>query len=433
MTTPPRTPPVHARAWTPLARVAFRFAFCYFLLFILCCANVTVWEAVPLGGTRLEHLAAAPVFALAAWVGGHWLHLSGAAVQLHHTGFGDRTLDWLAAGVLVCIALLIAAVWSACARRREYATLYTWFRYALRLAVIASMFIYGGMKIVPIQIPAPSLAVLNQTVGSLSPMTLLWALLGLNPRYEMICGALEMLAGVLLLFRRTALAGTLTALVIMANVLLFDLFFDVPVKLYSAHLIVILLLLLAPDARALVRFLFLGKMSAPISEWSPRFPREWMRVSAFTFEALLVLMIGVHWPYARLMQYRQQQAMRAHPSPWVGIWHVDDSSAPLRLGFGQRVTDIVFEPDGQLSVRAEDGTLWGGADYHRDDKTIAVLLPPGPAAMMQVTAFDGAHMTLTSAAPGNAMTLHLTRVPLPEHYNLHEHRYQWTNDWGAEM
>ena len=48
----------------------------------------------------------------------------------------------------------------------------------------------------------PNLAVLNEPLGQASPLTLLWTLLGLLPMYKRVCGAAEVLGGVLILFRR---------------------------------------------------------------------------------------------------------------------------------------------------------------------------------------------------------------------------------------
>ena len=76
------------------------------------------------------------------------------------------------------------------------------------------------MKIFPLQMSPPSLAVLNEPVGNTSPMTLLWTMIGLHPGYEMLAGWFEATAASLLIFRRTALLGALLTVVIMSNVLL---------------------------------------------------------------------------------------------------------------------------------------------------------------------------------------------------------------------
>jgi hypothetical protein len=135
----------------------------------------------------------------------------------------------------------------------------------LRLTLVLSILWYASIKIFPVQIESPSLAVLNEPVGSTSPMTMLWTVLGMNPAYERVCGAIELLCALLLLWRRTALSGVLLALVVLANIVLFDVFFDVPVRLYAANLLLMALTLLAPDVRALLQFLWTQQPVTPRS------------------------------------------------------------------------------------------------------------------------------------------------------------------------
>jgi hypothetical protein len=68
-------------------------------------------------------------------------------------------------------------------------------------------------------------------------MTFLWNLISLSPVHEIICGSAEVLGGILLLYRRTALAGALFSTFVIANVVLYNFCYDVPVKLFAANLL----------------------------------------------------------------------------------------------------------------------------------------------------------------------------------------------------
>src|SRR5262249_29240551 len=63
-------------------------------------------------------------------------------------------------------------------------------------------------------------------------------------------------AGLLLFFRRTATLGALLTFGVMAHVTLMNLCFDVPVKLYSAHLTLLSLFAAAPDLPRLASVLW---------------------------------------------------------------------------------------------------------------------------------------------------------------------------------
>ena len=112
--------------------------------------------------------------------------------------------------IFVAAALAGTLVWSALdRRRRQYQTLLAWLRFLLRLSIGIAMLLYGFAKLFPEQMQPPSLAVLNEPVGQISPMTLLWTMIGSSPGYEMVCGFAEVAGGLLLLYRRTALFGAL--------------------------------------------------------------------------------------------------------------------------------------------------------------------------------------------------------------------------------
>ena len=108
-------------------------------------------------------------------------------------------------------------------------------------------------------------------------MAVLWAFIGMNPVYEILCGTAELMGGVLLLFRRTALFGALTTAFVVTNVMLYNFCFDVPVKPCSVHPLLLALFVTLPDAGQLIRFFWLHKAAAPTGIWVPPASRPWFR------------------------------------------------------------------------------------------------------------------------------------------------------------
>src|SRR5262249_43062543 len=76
---------------------------------------------------------------------------------------------------------------------------------------------------------------LVQTYGESSPMGLLWTFMGFSALYCFFGGAAEMLGGLLLTLRRTTLLGALVSAGVLANVVMLNLSFDLPLKLFSPH------------------------------------------------------------------------------------------------------------------------------------------------------------------------------------------------------
>src|SRR5580700_10448999 len=314
--------------WPLLTRISFRIAFLYFSLFVFVSRNGNLLALFPVVGGWINHwLIWLPDHA-SEWAGQHIFHLTGLAAHWHGTGSGDTALNWIENGLYVVGSVAGGLVWTLASElrrggRREYSTLHAWLRFLLRLTCGYFMLQYGLAKVFPLQMAPISIGILNEPVGNMSPMTMLWGLIGLHPMYEVFCGLAEVTGGVLILFRRTALAGALVSAFVMTNVLLYNMFFDVPVKLFAASLLLACLYLAVPDLRALFDFFWLHKPAAPAAVWVPPASRRWYRMTLrtveiiFTFGPLILIpiFIGMGWK-------QNLKAMRT-PSPLLGAWHLD--------------------------------------------------------------------------------------------------------------
>src|SRR5580693_3760934 len=93
-------------------------------------------------------------------------------------------------------------------------------------------------------------------------MGVLWASIGASPAYEIFAGCAETLAGVLLIFPRTTMLGALVCVADMTQVFMLNMTYDVPVKLFSFHLLLMAMFLLAPDFWRLADFFFRERAAA---------------------------------------------------------------------------------------------------------------------------------------------------------------------------
>ena len=170
---------------------------------------------------------------------------------------------WVMAFCLLVIATAATVVWSLLDRSREnYAELHKWFRLFVRFALAGQMIFYGMVKVIPIQMPYPSLTRLLQPFGTFSPMGVLLNSMGSAPAYEIFAGCAVVAGGLLLIVPRTATLGALISLADMIQVFMLNMTYDVPVKLFAFHLILLSCFLLAPDVPRLVRFLLLHRATS---------------------------------------------------------------------------------------------------------------------------------------------------------------------------
>jgi hypothetical protein len=307
---------------------------------------------------------------------------------------------------------------------------------------------YAIMKIFPLQMPPPSLAVLNEPVGSTSPMTLLWTAIGLHPGYEMLAGWMECTAALLLVFRRTALLGTLLTIVIMTNVLLYNLFFDVPVKLGAANVLILAVAILAPDIKTLWRLFVLHRPAILSSRWAPAMKQPYARAALFAGELAFMAFALIQFLPICASSYSEMKAALRNPSPFTGLWHIDssirhmngkDESLPVLTGLGEPMTELILEPTGMAMARAADGMLWraeASIDASKHTLTLGSGYFDGQRfdATYDVQQPDTEHLVLRplgDAATTNA-TLTLSRVQTPSHYPLLDQRFRWINEWARE-
>jgi uncharacterized membrane protein YphA (DoxX/SURF4 family) len=249
---------LEASPWTVPRIVAFRFMFAYVVLY---CFPQPL-EMVP----KLDWLAGKygeGLVHLAAWLGARLLGIE-VDPDAPGNGSGDRTIDYLLVFTDLLLATLATVVWSLIDRRRPHHRrlaegLWIYVRYVLALTMIA----YGLAKVFKSQFPFPSPARLAQPIGNTSPMGILWTFMGYSTPYNVFTGGMECLGGVLLFSRRTTTLGALVIVGVMTNVVALNFCYDVPVKLYSTHLLLLAVGLAAPDLRRLANVLILNRPTTP--------------------------------------------------------------------------------------------------------------------------------------------------------------------------
>ena len=357
------------------SRVAFRFCFVYFGLYCLLTQILTSLIALP--DTDLPTLETLwPMRPIVFWTAAHVFHLTTPLIY-QGSGSGDKTFDWVEVFCLLLIASLATVIWSVLDRRRaNYDTLHKWSRFALRILLAGQMLSYGMAKVIPMQMPYPSLAKLLEPYGQFSAMGVLWASIGASPAFETYTGCVEMLGGILLLVPRTTLLGSLVSLAAMTHVFMLNMTYDVPVKLLSFHLVLMSLLLLAPEASRLASFFFLNRTTRP-SEAAPLFrSRRANRIALAAPMLLGIWLIGkdVH----EVSKYRKQYAER---SPLYGVWDVEqmtvdgEARAPL-VSDNERWRRVIFDSPSRVSFQRMDDTFVRyGSAIDANQKTIALTKP----------------------------------------------------------
>jgi hypothetical protein len=369
---PPEEPPPH---WSVPQRIAFRFCFLYFGLYCFYTQISTALISIPnmeIG----DPSAYWPMRQIVFWIAAHLFHAKLPLVY-SGSGSGDKTFDWVMAFFLLVFSVIATAVWSVLDRRREnYVTLSKWFRVFMRFALASQMIGYGIDKVVPLQMPYPYLTRLLEPFGNFSPMGVLWASVGAAPAFETYVGCAETLAGLFLIVPRLTMAGALIALCDMTHVFMLNMTYDVPVKLFSFHLMLMALFLLAPDCQRLLNFFFRDRAVAPSAHPQLFKSRRANRI-ALAFQIVFGLwMIG-----SSLYDARDSWHTYGGGSPksaLYGVWNIDQFSidgqlrSPLVIDY-DRFRRAIFDFQERVSFQHMDDTFASfRAAINTDDKTIAL-------------------------------------------------------------
>ena len=246
--------------------------------------------------------------------------LLGVDTTYRFNGSGDTTFHYVQVLCFVLLALTATLVWSlADYKRTHYHRLYLGLRVLVRLSLGIALIGYGAAKVIPSQFPPLALHRLVQPFGDASPMGLLWSFMGASAPYTIFSGAAEMLAGLLLFFPRTTTLGALVSIGVMSHVVVLNFCYDVPVKLFSLHLLALAIFLAAPDARRLINLFVLNRTVEPALTQTVLQRPAFLR-AGFVLKILLLAGVTVSSLY---QSHSRLQAMSAK-SPLYGIWEVEE-------------------------------------------------------------------------------------------------------------
>jgi hypothetical protein len=223
--------------WNTLSKLLFRVLFTYFVLYML------LMLLNPLFETPFR------------WIGKEILKIN-YDYEVSGNGSGDHTFAYLTLFVTVILTFIIVIIWSILDRsRKSYNKLLYWFLVFLRVVLVATMLFYGFVKIFKLQFPSASLTHLLDPLGDFSPMGLAWTYMGFSKGFNVFVGFLEVLGGLLLIPRRTQTLGSFLIIGVMTQVAVMNFCYDIPVKLFSVHLVLMALVIFITDNRFLNVFI----------------------------------------------------------------------------------------------------------------------------------------------------------------------------------
>ncbi|SEN31475.1 hypothetical protein SAMN05216436_11488 [bacterium A37T11] len=277
-------------SWSGNQLFWFRSAFIFFIIM-----------SVPLQWSWFERLFAIDIFDLTYRdlyeISGYNPRIWSVPTESGRWGLASFT-DWL---IIFIIALAGAAIWSYFVRNKKtkaYNNLYYWIQVIVRYRVAAGLITFGYVKLFPVQMPAPSITVLNTEIINILSQKLYWSSVGIVTWYEVFLGFAEIFAGALMFSRRSSSLGACLTIGVLFNIFLANIYYDGGVHVYALYFVPLSLFLLIQDFPKVWQLLA-NEKDTLLNRYRPALNRT----AYYTTRGLKYLFIGIYLPFQFYIMY----------------------------------------------------------------------------------------------------------------------------------
>jgi hypothetical protein len=354
-------------SWKGYQRVAFRVAFIFFILM-----------SAPTNASWYTDLAAID------WTSLHYRDIydlarfSSGFSFVGNTIFGNSLNGYANWIITLLVAVGGAVAWSLLDRRRkEYNTLYYWLLAIVRYRAGIGIIGFGFTKLFPVQMPYPSVGILNTDFGDLTAQKIYWLSIGIVPWYQVFAGVVECVAGAMLFFRGTAAIGAALLIGALGSITYVNFAYDGGVHGYASYFVLLGSFVLAYYIPRLYNLLILEKFTIPVNHY-PSFSEPWQRytrivLKAGTIVVFIVVLFYIQWVNFAYDPYKQPSSkgvrqLRGYYN--VAEFRINNVTLPYSPLDSVRWQEVTFEKWTSLSYKVNKATVLdlsnGGGSPMRD-------------------------------------------------------------------
>lgn len=226
---------------------------------------------------------------------------------LGNTIFGSSLLGYANWITTLLIAAVGGGIWTIIVNarklpRKEYYSAWYWLRVIVRYRAGIGIIGFGFTKLLPVQMPYPSLGVLNTNFGDLTAQKIYWLSIGIVPWYQIFAGVVEVTAGALLFFRKTTTLGAILLLGALGDIVYVNFAYDGGVHVYSSYFVLLAALLLVNDIPKVWKLLVKQEDVVPVNFY-PDLSHGWLKYTRISLKSLTIfLFLGVLF-YLQLINF----------------------------------------------------------------------------------------------------------------------------------
>ena len=363
--------PAPAKAWKPWQKILFRIGVIFFVSISI--PNSPEWYNI------VFHID---------WTNLHYRDLYdiarfGSGINFFgNTLFGSTLLGYANWITTLLVSIAGGLIWTFIARarrkeRQEYNILYYWLRVVVRYRAGIGIIGFGFTKLLPVQMPYPSLGLLNTNFGDFTAQKIYWLSIGIVPWYQIFAGVVEVTAGALLFFRKTTTLGAILLFGALGDIVYVNFAYDGGVHVYSSYFVLLASFLLIDDVPRIYRLLVQEKFTVPVHIY-PAFKHRWQQfarvglktATIFVFLILLFKLQLVNFLYDPYKQPSVAGLQTLRGNYNVTEFRINNRLIPYSPIDSVRWQEVTFEKWTTLTYKVNKPVLIdlsnGGGDPQKD-------------------------------------------------------------------
>ena len=322
--------------WLFIQKLAFRFFFIYFVLQVQSWSWFFSW--IPGVDFLLGYLNQGMDW-MVETANKHIFHVREVLVPMG--GSGDTSYGWAQLWLFLSLALFGGIIWTILdSKRKNYVVLDFWLRTVIRYYIILVLLTYGLSKVFIQQMGFPLISQLATPLGDLLPMRFSWLFIGYSDGYQIFSGVMEVLPALLMLYRRTLNLGIFIAFAVFLNVMMINLCYDVPVKIFSMQMTFSCFYLLANNLMHFFNFFVLNKPTVLDTSYHYKYVSKTMRWGRIAFKTLFII-------FALIVPFYET---------WSGYSSSQNEAKPIKSGVYEVKTFVVNQDSTAKSI--PDSLKW---------------------------------------------------------------------------
>jgi hypothetical protein len=241
-----------------------------------------------------------------------------------------------------------------------------------------------------------------------------------------------MLGGLLLIFSRTTMLGALVSLADLTQVVMLNMTYDVPVKLFSFHLLLMAMFLLAPEFSRFADFFFWNRPVGPSHETQLFGTSRANRIALAVQFILGIWLVGIN-AYSSWDGWHTYGGGRPK-SPLYGIWNVDKLSidgqfrSPLLNDYDRWRRAIFDLPSRMAFQRMDDSYARFGAEIEGNTLALSKEDDKNWKASFYCQRVAPDQMTMDGNMDGHQIHMQLQHVDLNK-FLLVSRGFHWIQEY----